>query len=610
MARSRGFGGKAKRTSGLQPLAYLGVEASQPPQLVQDKDRDPVSGTVAPDYGYNKFLIGSLWVNVDLNRIWMLTNLDAMIATWTRMGGIEDLTINGNVGQAAPDANFEIDMPGEGVLYTTGAGNVLSTDGQIIIGQTAGLPDWGNLTSLGATITVTEGANTLNIEVAAGTLGARIFDCDVGVAVVAGQTIVMAGGLNINTHGATNVVTINTDVFPVFDNVQLDDLIQGFVEIDATGKFVTSQGTDGQLIIGGTGVRAQWANLTSADGTVDITEGTNTLDVGVNETNLFATLYSPYIRRTLTPVGTITGALVVGYDDGASVYVIRGLDGVPSYKIYTAATIDGAWTLRDTDGGGGGEPAVGFMRGGGVNVFMIHTAFLDVSADATGAWTRYNVDAGHTAMTNSDIFYDGTTNWVIAGKTAAPANTAAVFVGTDPTAETFVVNTTGITEIPWHITYGNGIWVLGAENGHIFTATDPAATWTSRATPFDPARTVCVGYSPGLTLFTATAVTGADPRYPTLATSPDGITWTQVAQPEIAAGANKIIWDGTIGYIIVDPAGGGATSKCVISKDGVHWFNESNVLSSNNSGYITTDGSGMVFTGSSTAGLLSYSQIT
>jgi len=56
--------------------------------------------------------------------------------------------------------------------------------------------------------------------------------------------------------------------------------------------------------------------------------------------------------------------------------------------------------------------------------------------------------------------------------------------------------------------------------------------------------------------------------------------------------------------------GGGATSKCVISKDGVHWFNESNVISSSNSGYITTDGSGMVVTGSLTAGLLSYSQIT
>jgi len=570
MARSRGHGGRPKSLSGLQPLAYMGVEASQPPQLVHDPDRDPDSGTSTVDRGMNKFLIGTLWVNTELNRIWMLTNLDSAIATWTRMGGVEDLVINGNIGQAAPDANFEIDMPGEGVLYTTGAGNVLtlgmtaSTDGQIIIGQTAGLPDWGNLTSLGATITVTEGANTLNIEVAAGTLGARIFDCDVGVAIVAGQTIVMAGGLNINTHGATNVVTINTDVFPVFDNVQLDDLIQGFVEIDATGKFVTSQGTDGQLVIGGTGVRAQWANLTSADNSITITEGTNTLDVGVSDW-YDGWAFSPYVvQQQLAVIAVQISAMC--YDSGAGVFVI-GSAPAGAASIDTAPDPAGAWTNRPITTPIGSPVSVVDLHYGGGNNVGISIQKIVVAPDATGAWTHYFYNAGHDAYEGYRVAY-GNGMWVATGRDIGPGFVPIILTTADPTNETWVRNVTGITEIVKPVMYANGIWIIGGENGTIFTAVDPTGAWTSRANPFSTDATVggCV-YSPELGIFVMACNGGTQPGVQ-LATSTDGITWTPRPIPTVMTAETRILWDAVNGLFMT--YGHGAARA--VSRDGKNWI--------------------------------------
>lgn len=54
------------------------------------------------------------------------------------------------------------------------------------------------------------------------------------------------------------------------------------VSVDATGLLgYTAPGTDGQLLISATGAAPLWANLASADGTVTITNGANTIDLAV-----------------------------------------------------------------------------------------------------------------------------------------------------------------------------------------------------------------------------------------------------------------------------------------------------------------------------------------
>lgn len=58
-------------------------------------------------------------------------------------------------------------------VLTTGATGIpvltaLATNGQLIIGSTAGVPAAGTITSTGGTVTVTLGSNTINLEVASG----------------------------------------------------------------------------------------------------------------------------------------------------------------------------------------------------------------------------------------------------------------------------------------------------------------------------------------------------------------------------------------------------------------------------------------------------------
>lgn len=74
---------------------------------------------------------------------------------------------------------------------------------------------------------------------------------DSGVAVpTAGGNLNILGGNVVTTSGAGNTVTVEL-----------------------------TQGTDGQLIIGATGLDPAWASITSSDGSIIITPGANTLDL-------------------------------------------------------------------------------------------------------------------------------------------------------------------------------------------------------------------------------------------------------------------------------------------------------------------------------------------
>ena len=109
-----------------------------------------------------------------------------------------------------------------------------------------------------------------------------------------GPTVTIAGGANVDTSAAGATVTIDlggavattytTDSGDaVADNNTLvisgDSVITTSAFLD-TVTIDMVNGTDGQLLIGG-GTEATWANLTSADGSVTITEGPNSIDLQV-----------------------------------------------------------------------------------------------------------------------------------------------------------------------------------------------------------------------------------------------------------------------------------------------------------------------------------------
>ena len=185
--------------------------------------------------------------------------------------------IDGDTGTATQAAGT-VNIIGDGAMIeTTGAGNTLTvsilsgTDGQLIIGKTGGPAAWGNLTSSGGTVVITEGANSINLEATGGgSSGASTFITDAGNALENLGDITIAGGSNIATSGSGQTVTIN-----------LDGTTNHSVQVGNVGGSLTSLavGTNGQVLIGSTGANPQFSSLTSTGGTIAFTTGAGTLNL-------------------------------------------------------------------------------------------------------------------------------------------------------------------------------------------------------------------------------------------------------------------------------------------------------------------------------------------
>lgn len=106
----------------------------------------------------------------------------------------------------------------KGIPYGAGSSSAIAwttalTDGQIVIGSTAGVPAAGQITSTGGSITVTLGSNTINLE--AGASIPTTFVTDSGNAIPALNILNVLGGTGIDTSGAANNLTITFDVTEV-----------------------------------------------------------------------------------------------------------------------------------------------------------------------------------------------------------------------------------------------------------------------------------------------------------------------------------------------------------------------------------------------------------
>lgn len=321
---------KKARLSGINPLSYIGVEPLSTASLVVYK-RAPTSSD------RKNFVIGALWLDETTNYLWFLTDVVSGSATWRRFGEFTDgtssfVTDSGTATVALGIINFI----GATAIETTGSGNSTDTsltngtDGQLLIGSTASGAAWANLTSAGGTVTITEGSNTINIE-AVGGAGLQTFTADVGVATPAAGVVTFAGGTNMTTAAAASTLTVNLD-----DNVTLSGTLQltllnaGAMQTNSSGEAFSDNGTNGQLLIGG-GTEPNWANITSGDGTITITNGPNTINLessgGIaGEASFLA--YQPsntggVIELGVTPyyLGSANPALTEVFDVGSNFFV-------------------------------------------------------------------------------------------------------------------------------------------------------------------------------------------------------------------------------------------------------------------------------------------------
>lgn len=281
--------------SGINSLSYRGVEASSPPNLVKIS-RAPTSGDI------KNFKLGDMWLHVGANNTYMLTDKSEGIATWTAMAtstaGLQTMVSDSGTATVSGTA---MNVLGGELINTVGTGDTLTvnvdrgTNGQLMIGSTGAAGAWANLASSGGTVTITEGANTINLE-ASGSVALQ-FDGDSGSATPTAGVMTITGGFNITTTASTNdveidlsgmtefavhvgdsdgaltpllvgtngeVLTGNTGADPSFDAIGTNSGITDhgvLLAQGATGFVATSVGTTGQVLTGATGADPDFEDI-------------------------------------------------------------------------------------------------------------------------------------------------------------------------------------------------------------------------------------------------------------------------------------------------------------------------------------------------------------
>lgn len=167
------------------------------------------------------------------------------------VGGIVNVIGDGNYTTKASgntitiDLASSIDIPGDltvnnfstGVLFSDNSGVISSVngnDGQVIISATGAAPTWGTLSSSDGSVIIDKAANSINLRVVGGSGSGSLdqLDGDTGSALpdVLGN-LKVAGGDNINTTAASNIITINLDD-SINQPVTSSDGTQGLYSID------------------------------------------------------------------------------------------------------------------------------------------------------------------------------------------------------------------------------------------------------------------------------------------------------------------------------------------------------------------------------------------
>jgi hypothetical protein len=308
----------SKRLSGINPLAYLGVEPITPPGLYQN-GRAP---TINDSTGYN---LGDLWLQVPPGysgpeALFVLISLNMGQATWVQLypssgGSIEFETDSGSVNPVA------------GVVNVFGDGSLISTTGS------------GN-----------------SIVIHLDDIVASNYVTDSGVAIPSGNILNVRGGANIHTSGASDTVTISLDNdvdipgdLTVEGDTNLDGEVtisgftEGVVQSDNSGVLSSSKGTNGQILIGSTAGAPAWANITSTGGTVTITNNANSINLeaegGGGGTSCAFFLYQPSAVQVPNSGSAFyqglgaARALTTKFDAGSN--VTNG-DGAGTPAIFTA----------------------------------------------------------------------------------------------------------------------------------------------------------------------------------------------------------------------------------------------------------------------------------
>jgi hypothetical protein len=391
------------------PLSYLGVQAPFPPNLTIHK-RSPTANN------NTGFRLGDIWLvrTIGAQEIWMLVGLAGGVATWVELfpgggGGANSFPTNAGV---ANEAGGVLNVLGTSVIETTGAGNTVSvnltngTNGQVIIGGGAA-PAWANITSGDGSVTITNGANTLDLSVASGTGTVDTLTGNSG-----GQVHPVGGNINVvgdNTTGVdvvgtpgTHTLTITTTSGHPFGQSLTGDA-GGAVFFDGSGN-INTVGAHGLNSLGNPGAHSMTYainnNITLGDLSV-ITTGNDALTVTSGNITLSGT--------GLNAAGNLNMPNTSA-DERQGEIRFGGARFVSNFGPNASNTFVGtnSGSLANLGVGSGGNSAFGFQalnslaaagpNGAGLNTAVGAQCMQNFSASGVGGNTGANTGVGSGAL--------------------------------------------------------------------------------------------------------------------------------------------------------------------------------------------------------------------
>lgn len=392
-------------------------------------------GAVGPDGTFNIDILGNNATGIDVvgTPASNLLTILGLPSSETQVGTIEIATDAETI--AGTDTERAVvpsslaaklgSQTADGIPYATGTSAALGwtsglTNGQLVIGSTAGVPAAANLTSTGASIAITNGANSINLETAS-TVAIQ-FNTDSGNAIPSSGIIEILGGTGISTSGASNTVTVTLDT-PVAvaeggtgatsltDHAVLIGSGTGAITpvgpVAATGALLASNGVGSDP-----GFTTATYPLTTTANQILFSSATNTVSeiTTANDGALITSAAGvPSISSTLpsavqgniTSVGTITS----GTWNGTDIAVADGGTGLSSTTAY--AVICGGTTstnpLQSIAGVGSAGEVLTSNGAGALPTFQAASGGVTGPGSSTdNALARWN-GTGGTAIQDSTV---------------------------------------------------------------------------------------------------------------------------------------------------------------------------------------------------------------
>ena len=217
------------------------------------------------------------------------------------LGGTTGLSFDGTANTETLSGTLIVANGGTGVTTLTDGGILLGsgtgavtvtaqpTNGQLLIGSTGVDPVLATLASSNSSVTITNGAGTINLAVNAAASGAVVdFLPDSGTTPVVpdgtGSVTITGGTTGLTFVGGLNSLTQSGTLVVANGGTGATSLTDGGIVLGSgtAAVTVTAQPTNGQLLIGSTGVDPVLATLASADSSVTITNGAGTINLAVN----------------------------------------------------------------------------------------------------------------------------------------------------------------------------------------------------------------------------------------------------------------------------------------------------------------------------------------